>query len=93
MHSIYKMVFDVTLSKNETFVNYQVNADIRTLDLGKLDKDELGEELDEDAIEEIMDSFKMLFSSRIVKGSVQVADNDVPVYMRTFGFEGFDFSF
>lgn len=74
IHSLYKAKFDIALSKNTTLIdafNYKIDAEIRTLDFSRVDVDEI-EELDEETVEEIMDSFKMMFSSGLFKGTFEL---------------------
>lgn len=73
------------------FLDYKVDAEIRTLDLSKVD---IEEELDEDVMEDIMDSFKMLFSSGIAKGKVEVGQySATQYYLNGFGIKDLNFSF
>ena len=69
IHSLYRGKFDITFVKNEEKVDYKVDGEIRTLDFAKVDLEEIGDELDEETTEEILDSFKLMFSSGLTKGS------------------------
>ena len=71
INNIYTAKFGVTASINNGLLDYKIDAEIRTLDLSKVD---IEEELDEEVMDDIMDSFKMLFSSGIAKGKVEVGD-------------------
>ena len=71
-------------------MNYKVDGEIKTLDLSKV---EIVDDFDEEAQEEVMDNFKMLFSSGLYKGKEFIGEKS-PVlhYLRGFGLSGLDFS-
>ena len=72
-------------------MDYKIDGEIRTLDLSKV---EIEDELDEDTIEDILDSFKLLFSSGITKGKVNIGENSlISEYLNGLALKSFEFSF
>lgn len=72
-------------------MDYKIDGEIRTLDLSKV---EIEDELDKDTIEDILDSFKLLFSSGITKGKVNIGENSlISEYLNGLALKSFEFSF
>ena len=89
--SIYTIKVGATLGRDGDIMDYKIDGEIRTLDLSKV---EIEDELDEDTIEDILDSFKLLFSSGITKGKVNIGENSlISEYLNGLALKSFEFSF